>query len=52
MAGFTDYAFSYKGEVKDKFYIGAYLGYKDSGGKLRSLTGKTVTSSASANHRR
>lgn len=43
MAGFTDYAFSYKGEVKDKFYIGAYLGYKDSGGKLRSLTGKTVT---------
>ncbi len=45
MAGFTDYAFSYKGEVKDKFYIGAYLGYKDSGGKLRSLTGKTVTSS-------
>ena len=44
MAGFTDYAFSYKGEVKDKFYIGAYLGYKDSGGKLRSLTGKTVTS--------
>lgn len=44
MEGFTDYAFSYKGEVKDKFYIGAYLGYKDSGGKLRSLTGKTVTS--------
>lgn len=44
MGGFTDYAFSYKGEVKDKFYIGAYLGYKDSGGKLRSLTGKTVTS--------
>lgn len=44
MEGFTDYAFSYKGEVKDKFYIGAYLGYRDSGGKLRSLTGKTVTS--------
>lgn len=42
---FTDYAFSYKGEVKDKFYIGAYLGYKDGSGKLRSLTGKTVTSS-------
>lgn len=45
MAGFTDYAFSYKGEVKDKFYIGAYLGYKDANGKLRSLTGKTVTGS-------
>ncbi len=45
MAGFTDYAFSYKGEVKDKFYIGAYLGYKDGSGKLRSLTGKTVTGS-------
>ena len=44
MEGFTDYAFSYKGEIKDKFYIGAYLGYRDSGGKLRSLTGKTVTS--------
>ena len=43
MAGFTDYAFSYKGESKDKFYIGAYLGYKDSNNKLRSLTGKTVT---------
>lgn len=43
MEGFTDYAFSYKGEIKDKFYIGAYLGYRDSGGKLRSLTGKTVT---------
>lgn len=43
MEGFTDYAFSYKGEVKDKFYIGAYLGYKDGSGKLRSLTGKTVT---------
>ena len=43
MAGFTDYAFSYKGESKDKFYIGAYLGYKDSNNKQRSLTGKTVT---------
>lgn len=43
MEGFTDGAFSYKGEVKDKFYIGAYLGYRDGGGKLRSLTGKTVT---------
>ncbi len=41
--GFTDWAFSYKGDVKDKFYVGAYLGFKDVGGKLRSLSGKTVT---------
>ena len=40
--GFTDWAFSYKGEVKDKFYIGAYLGSYDSNNKLRSLSGKTV----------
>ena len=43
MAGFTDYAFKYKGESKDKFYIGAYLGYVDANSKLRSLSGKTVT---------
>lgn len=43
LAGYTDYAFSYKGSVKDKFYIGAYLGYVDANNKLRSLTGKTVT---------
>lgn len=43
MAGFTDYAFKYKGESKDKFYIGAYLGYVDANNKLRSLSGKTVT---------
>lgn len=44
MAGFTDYAFKYKGESKDKFYIGAYLGFV-SNNKLRSLSGKTVTGS-------
>lgn len=43
MAGFTDYAFSYKGESKDKFYIAAYLGYVDANNKLRSLSGKVVT---------
>lgn len=36
--GFTDYAFSYKGEVKDKFYIGAYKGHIVDG-KLRSISG-------------
>lgn len=44
MAGFTDFAFRYKGESKDRFYIGAYLGYV-SNNKLRSLSGKTVTGS-------
>lgn len=44
MAGFTDYAFKYKGESKDKFYIGAYLGYV-ANNKLRSLSGKVVTGS-------
>lgn len=43
LAGYTDYAFSYKGSVKEKFYIGAYLGYVDTNNKLRSLTGKVVT---------
>lgn len=43
--GFTDIAFSYKGEVKDKFYIGAYSGFVDTNGKLRSLSGKTPTTS-------
>ena len=42
--GFTDYPFSYKGVVKDKFYIGAYKGFNSSG-KLRSLSGKTPTAS-------
>ncbi len=37
--GFTDFAFSYNGEVKDQFYIGAYLGSCDGSGKLRSLSG-------------
>jgi hypothetical protein len=41
--GFTDWAFSYNGEVKDRFYVGAYLGYVDGNNKLRSLSGKTVT---------
>ena len=36
--GFTDYAFSYKGESKDKFYIGAYKGHIVDG-KLRSISG-------------
>lgn len=43
--GFTDKAFSYKGEVKDKFYVGAYSGYVDGNNKLRSLSGKTPTAS-------
>lgn len=41
--GFTDWAFSYKGVVKDKFYVGAYLGYVDGDNKLRSLSGKKAT---------
>lgn len=43
--GFSDIAFSYRGEVKDKFYIGAYSGFVDTDGKLRSLSGKTPTTS-------
>lgn len=39
--GFTDYAFSYKGKVRDKFYIGAYKG-SIADGKLRSMSGATV----------
>ena len=42
--GFTDYAFSYKGTVRDKFYIGAYKGC-DVGGKLRSISGEMPTGS-------
>ena len=45
LTGYTDYAFSYKGSVKEKFYIGAYLGYVDADSKLRSLSGKVVTGS-------
>ena len=41
--GFTDYAFSYKGKVRDKFYIGAYLGHIDREGKLRSVVGQIPT---------
>ena len=43
--GFTDKAVSYKGVVKDKFYVGAYSGYVDADNKLRSLSGKTPTGS-------
>ena len=37
--GFTDYAYSYKGKVRDKFYIGAYKGAIKNG-KLRSIFGE------------
>ena len=47
-AGYSDWAFSYKGVVKDKFYIGAYWGYTTSS-KLRSLSGKTPTVSQTLN---
>lgn len=42
--GFTDWAFSYKGKVSDKFYVGAYLGYILNG-RLRSIAGATPTGS-------
>lgn len=42
--GFTDWAFSYKGVVKDHFYIGAYPGYITNS-KLRSISGKLVSKS-------
>jgi hypothetical protein len=41
LPGYTDYAFRYKGEVKDKFYIGAYLGFIDDENYLRSISGVT-----------
>ncbi len=40
--GFTDYAFSYKGKVRDKFYIGAYKGCVENG-KLRAISGVMPT---------
>lgn len=40
--GFTDYAYSYKGKVRDKFYIGAYKGVIKSG-QLRSIGGELPT---------
>lgn len=40
--GFTDYAFSYKGTVRDKFYIGAYKGVIKNG-QLRSVFGELPT---------
>ena len=47
-SGYSDWAFSYKGVVKDKFYIGAYFGYTTNL-KLRSLSGKTPTVSQTLN---
>ena len=38
--GFKYYAHSRGTTVKDKFYIGAYEGYKDDNDRLRSLSGK------------
>lgn len=40
--GFTDYAYSYKGKVRDKFYIGAYKGVIKNG-QLRSIGGELPT---------
>lgn len=40
--GFTDWAFSYKGSVKDKFYMGAYKAYFETD-KLYSLSEKMPT---------
>lgn len=40
--GFTDYAYSYKGKVREKFYIGAYKGVIK-GEKLRSVFGELPT---------
>jgi len=42
--GATDFAFSYNGTVRDKFYIGAYLGHND-GTSLRSISGVVPTGS-------
>ena len=42
--GFTDWGMSYKGVVKERFYIGAYFG-SDVDGKLCSLSGKTPINS-------
>ena len=41
--GFKYYAHSRGSSKKEKFYIGAYLGYKDDNDRLRSLSGKTIT---------
>ena len=48
-AGYSDWAFSYKGVVKDKFYIGAYHGSNLSS-KLRSLSGKSPLASMTLNN--
>lgn len=39
--GYTDWGFSYKGVIRDKFYVGAYTGCV-SGSALRSLSGATI----------
>lgn len=43
--GFTDKAFRYNNKLKERFFVGAYLGYVDANNKLRSLSGKTPTGS-------
>lgn len=42
LSGYTDYAFSYKGAVKNQFYVGAYLGFYDTSNRLRSISGQVV----------
>jgi len=49
--GFTDRAFSYNGVVKDKFYIGAYLGHILNG-RLRSISGVLPSVSQPLSHMR
>ena len=48
-AGYSDWAHSYKGVIKDKFYIGAYHG-SDVSSKLRSLSGKAPLKSMTINN--
>lgn len=47
--GFSDWSFSYKGVIKDKFYVGAYHGCNLSS-KLRSLSGKSPLTSKTLNN--
>ena len=47
--GFSDWSFSYKGVIKDKFYVGAYHGCNLSS-KLRSLSGKSPLVSMTLNN--
>ena len=48
-AGFSAWSFSYKGVIKDKFYVGAYHGC-DVSSKLRSLSGKSPLASMTLNN--